>query len=476
MPTYKRQIIKWLNRRVGTRFRPLHPWTTLRRWSEILSLRLWFTTVSTLAIGMGLLAVFVIYAPDIFQQQTLVKHVQMHMTEAISGRLIFDETGRPEAIRLPDELAWISNKLPTELRYRVTDDRSKVLLASRSTNEVWGDGAPGTLEPVTIDRVPFYVATVRIVHMNRVFFVQTATSFSLSSMLFKQKIAPLPRILKIVFFVVTLVLGVTLAISFRAVLRPLREASSAAASITPNNLTTRLSSVGLPREIRPLIDTFNGVLERLENGFKVQQQFLASVTHELQTPLTLVRGQIELHPDIDGKDTLLREIDLIGRQVRQLLHLTEVSEAQNFSFAEVNSVEVTRDVLAYMTRKSDGLRVSLMLEADSAPLLIVADRGALFILLKNLIENAINVSPPNSIVKVAVEKSSIQIHDEGPGVAQSDIPFLFKRFWRANNTSYDGAGLGLSICWEIATAHGWQILVDQQVCGLTMTVRFQHQS
>jgi signal transduction histidine kinase len=254
------------------------------------------------------------------------------------------------------------------------------------------------------------------------------------------------------------------------VLRPLREASRAAARIGPSHLKTRLSTSGVPTEIKPLIDAFNEALARLEKGFAVQQQFLAAAAHELQTPLTLIRGQIELQPEIEGKGLLFREIDLMSRQVRQLLHLAEVSEAQNFDFAEVNPVGVAHDVLEYLTRKADARQVRLSIEDRHAAPKVRADKGALFILLKNIVENAINVSPADGIVILTVDSGSIAICDEGPGIRDEHLPFLFTRFWRAPGAQYDGAGLGLAICNEIALAHDWTLTVSSQAVGTRFTV------
>jgi signal transduction histidine kinase len=162
----------------------------------------------------------------------------------------------------------------------------------------------------------------------------------------------------------------------------------------------------------------------------------------------------------------------MARQVRQLLHLAEVSESQNFSFGEVSSVDVVQDVVAYLARKADRKQVKLQLQVLIATTLIWADRSALFILLKNIVENAINVSPPNSAVFLVVDNVSIQVQDEGPGIGQEHLPFLFKRFWRAPNASHDGAGLGLAICKEIAIAHEWRLTVSSLISGTKFIVWF----
>jgi signal transduction histidine kinase len=286
------------------------------------------------------------------------------------------------------------------------------------------------------------------------------------------KIKQMPVTIKTIVLLTAIIFGVTLTFTVHRVLKPLREASSAAALITPRNLTTRLPVEGVPSEIKPLIHAFNETLGRLENGFSVQQQFLASAAHELQTPLTLIRAQIELQPEINGKELLFREIDLMARQVRQLLHLAEVSESQNFSFGEVNSVAVARDVLAYLARKADTKHIKLELETTDAPGAMWADRSALFILLKNIVENAINVSPPYGAVWLIIGAVSIQVQDEGPGIRQEHLPFLFKRFWRAPDAKHDGAGLGLAICKEIAIAHEWRLTVSSLASGTRFIVWF----
>ncbi|MGF6297893.1 MULTISPECIES: sensor histidine kinase [Paraburkholderia] len=330
----------------------------------------------------------------------------------------------------------------------------------------------GGVQRVHIDDKPYDIMTLRVPHGNAVLYVQTAMSTRLLNAIINQKIAPIQIIVPVTILVAMVTFGLTLTFTVHCVLRPLREASKAAASITPRNLKTRLSLSGIPSEISPLIRAFNDALGRLENGFAVQQQFLASAAHELQTPLTLIRGQIELQPDIEDKDLLLREIDMMARQVRQLLHLAEVSESQNFAFGNVNSLDVAQDVVAYLSRKADARQIKLELDSAGNGPSIWADRSALFILIKNILENAINVTPAYSTVSVLVDDVSVQIRDEGPGIKEEYLPFLFKRFWRAPDSRHDGAGLGLAICKEIALAHDWRLSVSRLRVGTCFVVRF----
>jgi two-component system sensor histidine kinase QseC len=101
-----------------------------------------------------------------------------------------------------------------------------------------------------------------------------------------------------------------------------------------------------------------------------------------------------------------------------------------------------------------------------------ADRGALFILLKNLLENAIQHSPVGGAVTVTIDSDHFSIRDEGPGVANDDLPNLFKRFWRGPMRRDEGAGLGLSICAEIAAAHNWGLAARSNGRGAEFILSF----
>lgn len=257
-------------------------------------------------------------------------------------------------------------------------------------------------------------------------------------------------------------------ITVNRMVRPLRRASQVAASLEPRNLSTRLRSTGLPSEIVPLIDAFNSALVRLEDGFRIQQDFLASAAHELKTPLALLQAEIELGGAADTR-SLLRETALMARIVNQLLHLAETSEESNYNIVPLSLTTELEDAVDYMRRVADKHAVTLTLLATQSRS-VVADRGSLFVLVKNLVENAIHHSPKGSSVQVRVDESGFSVEDQGPGVAAEKIPFLFQRFWRAEGEDYEGAGLGLTICREICHFHGWRISYESLAPGARFRV------
>lgn len=240
-------------------------------------------------------------------------------------------------------------------------------------------------------------------------------------------------------------------------LRPLVRASEKVEMIGPRHLAGRVPLEGMPKEMVPLITALNDALDRLEQGYKVQREFLGAAAHELKTPLALLQAEVQLS-DMPNKALVLQDIQLMGRQVHQLLHLAEASELHNYELSQISVSEVIGEAVAYMSRVADQKTVYLsILDLARAPSMVVADRGALFVLARNLLENAVHHSPAGSVVSIEVGSGFFSVKDEGPGVASGSELKIFERFWRASDNDSEGAGLGLAICKEICNAHGWSI-------------------
>jgi signal transduction histidine kinase len=137
---------------------------------------------------------------------------------------------------------------------------------------------------------------------------------------------------------------------------------------------------------------------------------------------------------------------------------------------------VAEDVADYLRRLAE--RREVYVDTHSAPgaPVLQADRGALFMLLKNLLENAIQHSPVGGIVAVTMDTDHLCVRDEGPGIAAGELPKLFKRFWRGPMRRNEGAGLGLSICAEIAAAHEWELTARSTERGAEFILCFRGNS
>ena len=438
-------------------------------WVRSLSLQLWVASMVALAISLTLIVSLVLGAFYYFPDKMWQEDENSQLAHRIAEGIRYDVNGTPVSLDLEPRIDWLLKVAPEEVMYRIFDQQGQLLLfstdgAAMSDRHPWGRQGLALLadsqQKISINGEEYSLLTRKIEHNGHFFYQQLATNTLFNRAMMDTKLRPIPHVIGWTLFIASIVFAILFPLIFRFLLRPLRIASRAAASITPANLQTRLAIDDVPSEIKPLMAAFNDALSRLEKGFKVQQEFLASVAHELQTPLTLLRGQIELQTDIREPGLMFREIDLMARQVRQLLHLAEVSEQQNYTFGDVDRDEVAADVIDYLQPKARGRQVTLLLQTAVDLPLIRADKGALFILLKNLIENAIHVTPADHAVKVIIEAAAIRVVDNGPGIPAENLPLLFTRFWRGAETVSEGAGLGLAICKEIATAHRWLITVE----------------
>ncbi|WP_457333257.1 sensor histidine kinase [Rhizobacter sp. P5_C2] len=396
----------------------------------------------------------------------------------IEDGLRYDAQGRPAQMQLSEKHQAMVDGLPKDFSYRVLDAQGRVLLAG-------ADGPAAHVlatQPVTQDEqvtaawsgeVTLYILNRRIRHGGQDYVIQVARSDRLET--------ALRRVGGSIFVkggvvVAVLAVGVftgVVLLTLRRLLEPVRAASLAAARIGPHNLKARLDGARLPCELSPLIEAFNQALARLETGYRVQQEFLAAAAHELKTPLALIRAEVEL--DDEGgarRELLLKDLDFMARQVHQLLHLAEVSEAQNYIFETTDVGSTVADAAGQLERLAGRHAVALQVERPAAAVRMQADAGALFILVKNLAENAILHSPPGAVVTLAVDAQGLRVRDQGPGIAAADLPRLFERFWRGNGSAHQGAGLGLSICREIARAHGWTLAAANAQGGAEFSLTF----
>ena len=396
----------------------------------------------------------------------------------IESHLAFDGAGRPVALREPADTAWVYTAATRDWKYRVVDGRGAVVLSSDAGAPSFAatpgafDGARAHLD-VAVDGLPLHVLTRALAHDGHPYWVQVAISDRAASLFSGAIVGPILKNALVIAAISLVLFAMGVHATLGHLLLPLRRASDAASRIAPRNLETRLSESAMPRELRPLIRAFNEALDRLQQGYRVQQEFLAAAAHELKTPLALIRGQVELSESAD-RDLLLADLDRMARQVHQLLHLAEVSEARNFKMADTDLGAVATEAATFLQRLAQRAGVHLDLRQVDGLAPRRADRGAVFVLLKNLVENAIQHSPRGAVVTVDLRAEGVSVRDEGAGIPPEHLPELFKRFWRGAARRDTGAGLGLAICHEIALAHGWSLVARNGTVGAEFLVSFEH--
>ena len=245
------------------------------------------------------------------------------------------------------------------------------------------------------------------------------------------------------------------------VLAPLRDLRDTARSITDSDLTRRIEVDGHD-EIAELARTFNAMLDRLESAFAVQRDFVSDAGHELRTPITIVRGHLELLGDdpAERRETIelvTDELDRMSRFVDDLLTLARAEQGDFLHLADVDLDVLTEELLA-KARALDGAREWAL--DGVAPVRVRADRQRLTQAAMNLARNAVEHTDPGDRIALGSAardgEALLWVSDAGAVVAQAEQQRIFERFARAGRSRQraEGAGLGLAIVQAIAEAHG----------------------
>ena len=231
----------------------------------------------------------------------------------------------------------------------------------------------------------------------------------------------------------------------------------------------------IPAEVLPFIGAINRLLLRTTDMMSKQKRFIADASHELRTPVAALSLQSENLQNSENSEDyqqrfgLLREgLDRLNKLVNQLLNLARLQNTSSDKFELVQIKAVVEDVIVYLLPLAENKNLDLGVVQQSDDYL-QDQNGGLKQIVENSIANAIYYSPVNGQIDVAItrEKDNVifTVLDDGPGIADHALEKVFEPFYRADEQSYVGNGLGLSICAEIAKRLGGQIKLENRTRG-----------
>ena len=264
----------------------------------------------------------------------------------------------------------------------------------------------------------------------------------------------------------------------RRVLAPIRDITEIAATLSENNLSNRINIAGTQNELKDLANVINRMLDRIELSYNSQKQFVSDASHELRTPISVIRGYTDMLKrwGKDDPEVLSEAIAAISQETEGMKDLVEsllflarhdkktlMMEISGFDPAELLE-EVRKEEAMVHTEHTFAITGADAME-------ISADRGMVKQVMRILCDNAVKYSPAGTDVTMSCRKDSdgncvLSVADRGQGIAKEDLPKIFDRFYRsdkARKADNGGHGLGLSIARIIVVAHEGRINVRSKV-------------
>ena len=272
-------------------------------------------------------------------------------------------------------------------------------------------------------------------------------------------------------FLLAFFLFVVATLLVRRFVNPLADVVYAAREVANGKLSTRISSEG-PQDMRSLSESFNEMASSLERNDRERRDLLADIAHELRTPLSVIRGRLEgivdgIYKADDGQvvSLALEQTYLLERLVDDLRLLTLAETRQlHFEKKSVDLAQLSQHTIDMFSAEAQEKNISLALEKGSGDYAAELDPQRMEQVVGNLVGNSLRYIPNGSKIWLTLEETSgevkLFVNDNGPGVAEDELPYLFYRFWRKDKSrtrSSGGTGLGLAIAKQLIEAQGGTI-------------------
>jgi two-component system, OmpR family, sensor histidine kinase QseC len=253
-----------------------------------------------------------------------------------------------------------------------------------------------------------------------------------------------------------------------ATLTPLQRTATSVGERSEQDLR-QVEASGAPREVRPLVDALNRLLQRIRSALNTERRFTADAAHELRTPLAAIRANAQVlvaardqaEREATARD-LLASVDRSTRLVEQLLALARADQPlQDDKLRDVDIADVAREQLAAHRARAE--QHGIALHGALEPGATRADPALLSVMVRNLLDNALRYTPPGGHITVATRADEqgpmLTVEDDGPGIPEAERERVFERFHRLPGQRATGSGLGLSIVRRVADVHGARVAI-----------------
>lgn len=287
--------------------------------------------------------------------------------------------------------------------------------------------------------------------------------------------------------ILALFLVVVATLLMRRFVNPLADVIYAAGSVADGKLNTRVAVDG-PQDLRALKESFNEMASALELNQRQRRDLLTDIAHELRTPLSIIRGRLEgimdgIYSADGGQVSLALEQTYLLERLVDDLRLLTLAETRQLQFEKkpVDLGELAEHTLELFSAEAREKNISLSFERGNGNFVVQLDPQRTEQVIGNLVGNALRYVPEGSKVWITLEETSsgvrLSVNDNGPGVTEEDLPYLFDRFWRKEKSRArvsGGTGLGLTIAKQLIEAQGGKISAyNLDEGGLQVLVQFK---
>lgn len=460
-----------------------------RTWSLAASLTLWYTASTFLIVLAATTILYWALVTNLDRQDDQFLADEVHIIENVLAE-------RPEYLdALRQEVEWE----PQARRYakvfeRLLDGEGKIIvetpkMAERLPVEIFpipvgSQHVAAGIDLFATDGTPFRAISVK---------QTSATSGGVHVIQVAMDRVQQLGLKTTYFGILLVVLLAALAISTVAAfwiasrgIRPIVDVTATARRIRSTTLHERIETGAFPSELSSLVETFNGMLDRLEESFERLSRFSADIAHELRTPVNNLRGEAEVV--LNKPRTADEYHQSLASCLEEAVRLSKLIEGLLLmARAESPDTEIQRETLdlseelcrirEFYEAAIDEADIDLIIEADS-PLQVSANRSLFQRAIGNLIDNALAHTGGGTIaisVRRDGDQARIEVIDDGCGIPEDHLPHVFGRFYRVHrdrSSKTGGSGLGLAIVHSIVQLHGGQVSIDSSLGGTAVVVTF----
>jgi heavy metal sensor kinase len=445
----------------------------------------WYISLSTLVLaGLGV-ALYLIISHSMMNDRRAVIAQDLERLPHVAQRYgnrgvdrLLDEAQEEIPLKPADEFVQIfrsdgvSVASSANLRGRSLPFRPELASATSpfATISTSGDGSPALIgvSRIDINNAPYFAAI----------------AVSLESVRSIQRRLLITLVVSIPIAILLSLLGGT--VLARQAIEPLDRMTNTAKQISAEQLNERIQLRRADIELKRLADSFNEMLDRLDQSFKQIRQFTADASHELRTPVTILMGETDLALNglLDYEEcraalsSRREELQRMSRIIDDLLTLSQFDHSQQtLHHKPVDFCDLVIEVCEQQRNQAKSKGVELEL-TKTVPAMMDGDSSRLRQMVRNLLDNAIKYTPAGGKVSIELAQSNgnfeLRVSDNGIGIPRDDLPRIFDRFYRADKArtrAEGGSGLGLSIVKQVVEAHGGNVKVSSEVgAGTVMTV------